>query len=299
MNGNAAGSAPVNGAGVATVPYSIQLAAGSYSITAQFVSSNPAFGNSAGSNTLTVTRETTVTPSSSNPFSVSVNSPGGTAGPITLSAAITETPDGSPGDISNAVPVTCTLTPVVSAPTITQTATVTGGGVGGTLTASCTFNNVPVNVYDVTFTVGGNFYTGVSPITVLAVFDITAGSTTGGGTITHNGVRANFGFNAKYKNDGWPQGSLDYVEHRSTGDVHIKGNTVNSLSVVGNTAVFIIQATLNGVAGYTAQVTVTDNGEPGSGHDTFGMQVTAPNNSTVSDLTFSPITIDGGNIQVK
>ena len=194
--------------------------------------------------------------------------------------------------------MTCTLTPVVSAPTLTQTATVTGGGVGGTLNASCTFNNVPVNVYDVTFTVGGNFYTGVSPVTVLAVFDITAGSTTGGGTITHNGVRANFGFNAKFKNNGSLDGSLDYVEHRSTGDVHIKGDTIQSLSVVGNTAVFIIQVTLNGVAGYTAQVTVTDNGEPGAGHDTFGLQLTAPNNSTVSDLTFSPITIDGGNIQI-
>jgi hypothetical protein len=281
------------------VSYSIQLAAGPYPITAQFVSSNPAFANSGGGNTLTVTRENaTVTPASSNPFSVQVNSPGGTAGPITLAATIIETPDGNPGNISNAVPVTCTLTPVVSAPVLTQTATVSGGGVGGTLTASCTFTNVPVNVYDVTFTVGGNFYTGVSPVTILAVFDPSAGFTTGGGTIVHNSVNANFGFNAKYHNDGSVQGSLDYVEHRSSGDVHIKGTDVLSLSVVGNTAVFVVQVTLNGAAGYTAQVTVTDNGEPGVGHDTFGMQVTAPNNSTVSDLTFSPIVINGGNIQI-
>jgi len=300
VNGNAAGTAPVNASGVASVPYSVQLAAGSYPITAQFVSSNPAFANSGGGNTLTVTRESaTVTPSSSNPFSVQVNTPGGTAGPITLQAAIVELADDSTqGNISNAVPVTCTLTPVVSAPVLTQTATVTGGGVGGTLTASCTFNNVPVNVYDVTFSIGGNFYTGESPVTILAVFDPSAGFTTGGGTIVHNGVNANFGFNAKYHNNGSLDGSLDYVEHRSSGDVHVKGTGVQSLSIVGNTAVFVVQVTLNGVAGYTAQVTVTDNGEPGAGHDTFGLQLTAPNNSTVSDLTFSPITINGGNIQV-
>ena len=301
VNGSPAGSAPVNGAGIASVSYNIQLGAGSYTITGQFVSGNSAFANSAGTNTLTVTREAaTVTPSPSNPFSVQVNTPGGTAGPIALAATIVEVADDStPGNISNAVPVTCTLTPVVSAPVITQTATVSGGGVGGTLTATCTFNNVPVNLYDVTFTIGGNFYTGASPVTVLAVFDPSAGSTTGGGTLTHNGVRANFGFNAKYLNDGSPQGSLDYVEHRSTGDVHFLGSNVETLSIVGNTAVFLIHGSLNGVSGYTAQVTVVDNGEPGAGNDTFALQMTAPDTTTVADLTFSAITIDGGNIQVR
>src|SRR5207253_7868545 len=163
---------------------------GSYPCLALIVISNPAFGIIGGNNTLTVTRESaTVTPSSSNPFSVQVNTPGGTAGPITLNATIVELADDSTaGNISNAVPVTCTLTPVVPAAVLTQTATVTGGGVGGTLTASCTFNGVPVNVYDVRFTIGGNFYTGVSPVTILAVFDPTAGFATGGGTVIHNVV---------------------------------------------------------------------------------------------------------------
>ena len=96
-----------------------------------------------------------------------------------------------------------------------------------------------------------------SPVTILAVFDPTAGFATGGGTVIHNSVNANFGFNAKYHNDGSAEGSLDYVEHRSSGDVHVKGTDVLSLSVVGNTAVFVIHVSLNGATGYTAQVTVT------------------------------------------
>jgi len=73
---------------------------------------------------------------------------------------------------------------------------------------------------------------------------------------------------------------------------------LQTLSIVGNTAIFIIQATVNGTAGYTAQVTVTDNGEPGSS-DTFGLQLTDSSNATVPDLTFAPVTIATGNIQVR
>ena len=98
-----------------------------------------------------------VTPSDSNPTSVKVNSPGGTAGPITLCATVNEASDGSPGDISLATPVTFTLTPVAPGTTITRTATTSGGGVGGTPTACVTLSNVPVNVYDVGISAGNNY----------------------------------------------------------------------------------------------------------------------------------------------
>ena len=52
-----------------------------------------------------------------------------------------------------------------------------------------TLNNVPVNVYDVGISVGGNNYIG-SGSTVLAVFDPSLGFVTGGGTIVRNGVTA-------------------------------------------------------------------------------------------------------------
>ncbi len=281
----------VNASGVATVSYSVQLGAGPYTIAAQFVSGNPAFANSAGSNTLTVSKENAnVTPNASNPTSVKVNSPGGTAGPIVLKAAITEVPDATLGDIANAQPVTCVLTPVLTGSTLTQTATTTGGGVGGTLTATCTFNSVPVNFYNVSYTVGGNFYTG-SATGTLAIFDPTAGSVVGGGTLTHNGASGNFAMTASYAGNT-PEATLSYSD--------IKGSTVHtvvgvhavSLSVVGKAAVVVLQVLYDGQTGYTATLTVDDVALIGSGHDTYGMQLTGPS-GIVTALTYAPVTITG------
>ncbi|HEU0174483.1 MAG TPA: M36 family metallopeptidase [Blastocatellia bacterium] len=295
VNGSVVGSAPVV-SGTATLPYTILLAQGSYPIVATYSSSSPGTGSS-GSGTLTVAKEdAVVTPSDSNPTSVKVNSAGGTAGPITLCAAINETNDESLGDISLATPVTFTLAPVAPGATITRTATTTGGGVGGTLNACVTLTNVPVNVYDVTISVGGNYYTG-SGSDVLAVYDPSLGFVTGGGTISHNGVTANFGFNVKYKRNGAPEGELLYSECSPTGNVKLKSVSMQSLSIVGNTAVFIGKATLNGVGNHKFRVTVVDNGEPGR-NDQFGLQVTAPNGAIIPGLTFDPITLRGGNIQV-
>ena len=60
---------------------------------------------------------------------------------------------------------------------------------------------------------------------------------------------------------------------------------------------FIGKATVNGVWNHTFRVTVVDNGEPGR-NDQFGLQVTAPNGTVIPGLTFNPITLSGGNIQV-
>ena len=295
VNGSVVGSAPVT-SGAATLPFTIGLAQGSYPIVATYSSSSPGTG-SVGSGTLTVAKEdAVVTPSASNPTSVKVNSPGGTAGPITLCAAINEASDGSPGDISLATPVTFTLTPVASGTTITRTATTSGGGVGGTLTACITLSSVSVNVYDVGISVGGNNYAG-SGASVLAIFDPSLGFVTGGGTVVNNGVHATFGFNVKYKSNGAPQGELLYIECRPTGTLKLKSTSMQSLSIVGNTGVFIGKATLNGVGNHTFRATVVDNGEPG-GNDRFGLRVTALGGAIIPGLTFDPITLSGGNIQV-
>jgi hypothetical protein len=230
---------------------------------------------------------------------VKVNSPGGAAGPITLAVTITEVSDGSPGDIALASPVSMVLDPVLGGtPTLTCPAAVlTGGGVGGTLTASCTFNNVAVNIYDVTVSIGGNYYTG-SASTVLTVYDPSLGFVTGGGTILHNGVTANFGFNVKFNNgSGNARGSFLYIEHRPTGDVRLKSNAMQNLAIVGNSAAIIGKATLGGAGNYSFRATVVDNGEPG-GSDQFGLQVTDPSGAPVSDMTFPLTTLSGGSIQV-
>jgi hypothetical protein len=298
VNDVSVGAAPVDGSGVATKDAQILLPAGSYPVKAVFTSSNPVLLGSMGASTLTVKKENAVvTPSAANPTQVKVNSPGGSAGPITLCAAVAEVSDGSPGDISNAAPVTFTLSPIGPGSPITQNGALSGGGVGGTLTACATFNNVPVNVYDVGINVGGNHYAGSGSGAQLAVYDPTLGFVTGGGTIVHNGLTANFEFNVKYKKNGAPQGELLYSECGPTGDVKLKSVSMQSLSIIGNMGVFIGNATLNGVGNHTFLVRVIDYGEPGR-NDQFGLRVTAPGGAIIPGLTFNPITLSGGNIQV-
>jgi subtilisin-like proprotein convertase family protein len=295
VNGAVAGTAPVVN-GKATLPYTIQLAKGSYPITATYSSSSPGTG-SVGSGTLTVAKEDAiVTPAASNPKDVKVNHPGGTAGPIKLCAAIKEVSDGSLGDISLATPVTFTLRPAVSGtPTITQTATTTGGGVGGTLNACVTLNNVKPNVYDVSISVGGNNYTG-SGAAVLVVFDPSPGFVTGAGTITRNGSPAAFAFNARFERDCDVGGALVYVERRQNREVKLEIVSVQSLAVVGNTGVLIGRAIFNG-GDCVFRATVIDNDLLGK-RDKFGLQVTTPSGAIIQDLTFDPITLSSGNIVV-
>src|SRR5262249_36439909 len=315
INNVSFGSENVDGSGVATKKAQIFLAAGSYPVRAVFRGFNPGILGSVGNSTLTVTKEdAVVTPSASNPTVVKVNSPGGTAGPINLCAAIREAPDApvvSPvGDISLATPVTFTLTPLAGGATpVTQTATTSGGGFGGALTACAAFNNVPVNVYNVTISVGGDFYTG-SGSSPLAVFDSSFGSFKGISTVVpnsragtplfklqdHNGRNGAFMFNVKYKRDGTPQGGLIYVERRPTGFMALQANAVQSLSIVGNTGMIFGKASLNGVGNHTFRAILVDAGKSGRG-DRFGLQVISPSGAIVTDLTFDPINLRSGNIR--
>jgi predicted extracellular nuclease len=296
VNGNDAGSAAVDANGIASVSYTIQLGAGGYAVAAQFLAGNPAFANSSGAGTLTVTRENAaVAPSASNPQTVQVSAPGGTAS-VTFAASITEAADGSPGNTSFVNPVTCTLVPVIPGVPLTLNAILSGGGTGGTLSASCTFANVPVNEYTLQITAGGSYYTGSSQ-SMFAVVDPSLGFATGSGSFTRNGYSVEFALNAKYLKDGRPQGSITYTEHRPGGNVVVQAAAIQSLSLVGNSAVMIAQATVNGAGAYLLQAIAVDNGEPGVNHDQFAVQITNPDGTPRSDLTFPLTTITGGNIQ--
>lgn len=294
VNGSPAGTASINASGVATLSYSIGLPAASYSVNAVFTSTSEYYLSSTGSSMLTVNREdAVVTPPAAS--SVKVSSPGGSAS-FSLSAAINEVADGSPGNISNAVPVTFTLTPVGPGSVITAIAATSGGGIGGTLTATASFTGVAPNVYDVDISVGGSFYQG-SAETVVSVFDPSLGFITGGGTVMHNGVRANFGFNFKYKKNENVQGNLIYVEHRATGNVVVKSTALDTLSLASTTAIVLGKANVADVGGYSFRLVVTDNDEPGT-TDQFGLQVSDHGGAAVPDLSFAPITLNGGNIQI-
>ena len=237
-----------------------------------------------------------MTPTATNPVAVKVNAPHGTAGPITLKATVQEVADGSLGDIGKAVPVTVTLTPVIGTATIACPVTTTGSGVGGTLNVTAICTTVPVNVYDVAFTVGGNYYQGDAH-SKLAVYDPKAGNVDGNGKLPHNGVTAAANVHGEYDDDGL-RGHVKYSEDRTTGDVKLESTSLSSMSVVGNAVVILGKAKLNGVANYTFQAIVIDNGEPGT-KDLFGLKVFDPTGAAVASLTFSPVNLTGGNFEVQ
>lgn len=88
---------------------------------------------------------------------------------------------------------------------------------------------------------------------------------------------------------------MTYTEHRTTGDVVVTGTSLASMSIVGATAVLLGNATVNGVAGYTFQATVTDNGDPGVNRDLLGLQV---NGGPDPGVTFGATAITSGNLQL-
>ena len=299
VNGNPVGSpVAVNSSGEATTSYLVDIPAGPHTITAAYTSTNAAFLNSSNTGTLTVTREDAdVDPAALNPFAVKVNAPGGTGGPIPLCFEMNEVSDGSPGDTNNITSVTVNVVPIGSGLAVpTGAAILSGGGVGATRTACVTLNNVPVNVYDVTLTINGNFYQGTGS-TVLTVYDPSLGFVTGGGQLIHNGFKASIGVNIKYLKSEKAQGALLYIEHRPTGDVVVKSNAIGTMAIVANEALPTGKATVNGGGNHSFIARIIDNGEPGFA-DRFGLRVTDSGGNILIDLTFDPIQLSGGNFSV-
>lgn len=297
VTGLPAGMSQGGGPGAWTVSGTAGVAAGTYVMTATVSD-----GSLSASDTFTivVTRENaTVTPSATNDASVKVNSPGGTAGPIVFCADIADAADDSLGDIDLAVPVTFTFAPVAPGSQIVmQDAELTGGQ------ACVTLVNVPVNVYDVTISVGGDYYTG-SGSSVLAVFDPTLGFTTGGGKVLNpsTGNVLHFGFSFKYDKKGF-KGQMLVMEHLADGSVtRMKSNSLSSLSIVGDRALVLGKANLlyadgTSVGNLGFRLDATDKGEPG-GSDLFGLKTTTSEGAPIDAFWIDPpSTILGGNIQV-
>jgi hypothetical protein len=120
---------------------------------------------------------------------------------------------------------------------------------------------------------------------------------TGGGWILlSHGGKGTFGVTGGIKH-GKLWGHLTYVDHGAKGakgskvkDMKVKGTGVTSYLVVNATTRHIEgTAEINGKAGYTYQVDVVDNGEPGRG-DMFSLRLS--NGYTVSGY------LAGGNIQL-
>ncbi len=111
---------------------------------------------------------------------------------------------------------------------------------------------------------------------------------TGGGWITGpNGAKANFGVAGGIRNGSF-WGHLEYIDHGDGTKVH--GTGVTAYKILGsNTREIDGTAEVNGTSGFTYQVIVTDNGEPGR-NDTFSI--------TLSNGYAAGGTLQGGNIKL-
>jgi hypothetical protein len=245
-----------------------------------------------------------------NPVAVMVESDGGNSGVFTLDVTLTDSPDGFAGDIDQAT-LSVVLVPVGPGSPVSG---VCAMGASGTGEWSCTFDDVPVNTYNVVATAGG-FYTGLDE-DVLTVFDPSLGFTTGGGTYVDpvSGDRVNFGYTMKYnKKHTNVQGSLLVIRHTDDGVIRLKSNKIEGLALGSGAdfewASFTGKATYkeadwdDAVGNYDFVVYVEDHGTPGAGTDRIWVTAQragelAAGLSMDDPATVNAVIISGGNIVV-
>lgn len=175
---------------------------------------------------------------------------------------------------------------------------------GTSLIVAATFASVPVNLYDVSFSIGGSYFTG-SGRSVLAVIDPSSGSISGAGTITNprTGQSASFNLSAQYSRTR-TRGAFLYVEHTADGDLKVQAEAFDALALVGNEAIFwaknvsVRSASGNEIrTGFSLRLRAVDNGESGR-LDALGIQLRAPDGRVVWDWSQDPATLQSGNISI-
>lgn len=112
----------------------------------------------------------------------------------------------------------------------------------------------------------------------------------GGGWINVGESRANFGFNAGFKGGSpTPDVHFNYIDHNS--GMHVKATSITEYVATGPTSRrFKGIAEINGVPGYTYDIEVADNGEPGRNTDTISI--------SLSNHYSAGGRLAGGNIQL-
>ena len=301
-------------------------AAGTY--TAGIDVSDPDGGVTTVTHTIVIEHEdAVVTFAATNPVAVQVATEGGNSGPFSLTFDVQELfPDLAantpyPGDIGLAN-VSIELVPVGPGGPIGGTCTaapVAGSGYDATLTASCSFDDVPVNTYSAVVTVDGNYYTGGAE-DVLVVFDPSLGFTTGGGWFYWPGTddKTNFGFTMQYNKKATNvKGNLLVIRHLDDGSIYrIKSNSIFGLAIGEDPGVPMGWASFAGKATYLEpgwpepegnhefRVYVEDNDNPGSGVDRFWLQVLDKDDNVIAAMSMDTTAVDnavdigGGNIVV-
>jgi len=290
--------------------------------------------------TLTVTQEDARATYAGSLFASTSSSTSSTA-TVTLSATIqdiTAVPtdpayDAYPGDIRNA---TVTFINRDTNTVIVSNLPVGLVNSGDTKTGTATYNwSANIGSADSQqFTIGiivNNYYTRNSSMddTVVTVSKWIPGSITGGGYLVMQksaglypggvGTKNNFGFNVKNASNG-PKGNINTIIRNNGRVYQIKGNSMTSLStkLPSPPATTPATATFNGKANIqditnpltpisidgnaALQVTMTDNGEPGS-NDTIAITVWNKSggmwfSSNWTGTKTIEQTLGGGNLQV-
>jgi hypothetical protein len=156
-------------------------------------------------------------------------------------------------------------------------------------------------IYMIEVTLGCSDFTASA---ILVVYNPEGGFATGGGWIlptddglnTYPNVKANFGFNARYKR-GDPTGHIEF--RYSDGYIDLKSSSIEQLVITGGKIVqFKGLASVNGEAGHQFFVKGIDEGEPGTS-DIFDIKIWAPGVSEEGDPSErAGGALQGGNIVV-
>lgn len=216
--------------------------------------------------------------------------------PVMLKASVSELPDGSPGDISQAA-VFFDVTAGIGGGTTSYgpAAVSVSGEATWTLPAG-----LPANVYSISVRMDpGNTYYQAAPAHTaeLVIYDPSA-FTIGGGWVKHADENGIFAFDARYSLRGDVRGFALYLFGLSRGGrpTLLMSNSTQWLVASGNTAVFRGKATVGGVGNHTFEITVVDNGEPGKS-DTFAIKIWRPDGTLLHEMP--PTVLGGGNIIIR
>lgn len=208
-----------------------------------------------------------------------------------LSAYLGE-PDASLGDLSGK---TVTFT-VVDSSLVAQTFNAVTNAAGYATTSQA----LPANVYGVSVAFSGDdYYNGCGTAGETLVTVQAAGSKVTGGGWFVNGTRANFGLNLIPQAGGLWKGQLQLQVTNTKSRFH--GSTaISAVSLAPNKVRWSGTGRWNGVAGFTFEVTVVDNGTSGKKGDTIDIKVYptgSPGSPVYTSSGASPL--KGGNLVVR
>lgn len=165
--------------------------------------------------------------------------------------------------------------------TRTDPTDIIGTTVGGNRYGWFVFNEFPFLAFDNSALIGFQDFCEVPDSTDDAKI-------TGGGSIDVTDGIGTFGFVGKVAKNGAPGGNLTYQDH-GAGNRMVKSIAITSVTVNGTCGTLLGTATVNGSGSVGFQVTICDNGEPGT-NDTFSINM--------SDGYSAGGTLINGNIQL-